>query len=54
MLTSTKRLRFVARDLVVIRDGGAGCMKLKMSNWINALATSALKVVKADMTLNMS
>ena len=25
-----------------------------MSNWINALATSALKVVKADMTLNIS
>ena len=50
MLISSKRLRFVVRDLVVIRDGGV----YEVSNWINALATSALKVVKADMTLNMS
>ena len=34
--------------------GGGGGWSCKMSNWINALATSALKVVKADMTLNMS
>ena len=56
MPISSKRLRFVVRDLVVIRDGGGGggCMKLKNEQRINAPATSALKVVKADMALNMS